>query len=237
MPWYAKPDYGYAINSTEGTANILMINGFLNQYNYQLAAQAALIACVANEGALNPWLWGYGHPAMTPNVYQGYGLFQFTEWDKYVDNPNATGLEGYGPNKSRDYETPGAKNTDGWAQLLFFNNGLGGWDSNIWRFSSWNPSSYPTEYAAYEGLMSRWGVNGLVTQERFKQITNIPDAVIAFLGGYEGPVNPGYYSNAVDIATNQIWGIISGDTPPTPPTPTPTGRRRSMPLWMYLKRY
>ena len=255
MPWNAKPDYGYTITSTEGTQNIQMINGFMNEHGYQLAAQAGLIACIANEGALNPWLWGYGYPAMYGDPMQsaqGYGLFQFTPWGKYVDNPSAMSLDGYGPNKSRDYITTGARPEDGWAQMLYYET-LPGWNDWIWR-SYWyagNPICYDygiepltqAEEDYYRGItngaISRWGSDGMLTKAQFKNISIIEDAVMAFLGGYEGPLVPRYYGTAVDLARGPIWSILSGDTPPDPPGPGPHpgGRGRKMPLWMYLRKY
>lgn len=233
MPWYAQPDGAFAISSTEGTGNVLMINGFLNENGYQLAAQAGLIACIVNEGGLNPWQWGYGAPPMSGDPMQsaqGYGLFQFTPWGKYVDNPDAMSLIGYGPNKSRDTITAGADPSDGWAQMLFYET-LPGWNSEIWR-SYWyvgNPICYdygiePLDQAEYDyyrgvwsGLMSRWGDGSSLTKSDFKNIDIIEDAVFAFLGGYEGPLVPRYYDTAVDLARNSIWPILSGDTPPDPP--------------------
>ena len=232
MPWHAKPDYGYTISSTEGHDNILMMNGQLNAAGYELAAQAALIAVSCNEGSLNPWLWQYGTTPMV-GEYTGYGLFQYTPFDKYIDNPTAMALPGYGPNRSRTSITVGALETDGWAQMAFMIEGYAGWFPDIWRWGAWDETEFPVEYAAYQGLISRWGVNGEVTQDIFKTITNIEDAVIAFMGGYEGSANPGYYSNAVSLARNDVWPILSGDTPPSPPGP-PTLTRKGMPIWMYL---
>lgn len=235
MPWYAKPSGGYTLGSTEGTANALEMNGFMNGNSYDLAAQAAVIACCCHEGALNPWRWGLDAPPGSVS-YQGYGLFQYTEYTKYVGSPDAVNLPGYGPNMSVSVITPGARPEDGWAQMQFMENGSSGWFPDIWRYS-WSSTDYPAEYAAYQGLISRWGTNGQVPQSVFKNINVIEDAVMAWLGGFEGPLNPGYYSSALALARGDVWNLISGDTPPDPPGPGPSGRKRKMPLWMYLKKY
>lgn len=234
MPWYAQPSGGYYYDSVEGNANILMMNGFMNQNNYEMAAQAALIACCYHEGGLNPWRWGLDVPPGSVEL-QGYGLFQYTEWYKYVGSPDAVNLPGYGPNMSITTITPGARPEDGWAQMQFLENGSSGWYDPIWRSPAWNPASYPTEYNAYLGLMSRWGNNGSIPQSVFKTINNIEDAVMCWLGGFEGPANPGYYQSAVNVARDHIWGKISSDTPPEPPGPY--SRKKKMPLWMYLRPY
>lgn len=242
MPWHAKPSGGYLLSSTEGTDNALMMNGFMNQHGYSLPSQAAVIACNAHEGGYNPWRWGLDAPPGSVE-YQGYGLFQFTPYTKYIGSPTAMQLEGYAPNMSVTEVTTGANPSDGWAQMLFMDQTpASDWYYPIWRtYWNTNPNNAyaltPEEYAHYRaiwrGVMSRWAINDGITQARFKEITNIEDAVFVFLGGFEGPAWPKYYESAVDVARNQVWGIISGDTPPSPPGP-PTLTRKGMPIWMYL---
>ena len=230
MPWNAKPYGGYGYGSQEFEENTLAINGYLNGEHYTLESQAALIACAWYESGLNPWRWGLDHPAMESGD-QGYGLFQFTPWSKYVESPIAQMLPGYAPNLSNSEITPGADPSDGWAQMVFYNT-LPDWDPSMWRtyWYPYNPLCYdydiePLDYEEYDkyrgymqGVLDRWANQyGVVPKSTFKECTYIEDAVWMFLAGYEGPLVPRYYESAVSFARNTVWEIISDDTPPDPP--------------------
>lgn len=230
MPWNAMPYGGYGYGSTEFQENVLEINGYLNGQEYTLESQAALISCAYAESGLNPWRWGLDHPAMESGS-QGYGLFQFTPWSKYIESDYAQSLPGYAPNLSNSEITPGANPSDGWAQMEFYQT-LPDWDSSMWRtyWYPYNPLCYDMgieplddEEDAYyhgiaDGVISRWGnMNGYVPKSTFKEMNYIEDAVWAFLAGYEGPLVPRYYDYAVEFAREHVWTIISNDTPPNPP--------------------
>lgn len=246
MPWYAQPRGGWTLYDAEGEENALMMNGFMNEYDFSLESQSAVIACCGHEGAYNPWRWGLDQTAMSSTL-QGYGLFQYTPWSKYVGDAYAETLEGYAPNLSVDEVTAGADPADGWAQMLYFDTTLqipGNWAGYMWRVY-WNTDPdnpyalTEEEYEYYRSVqadvVSRWGDgDGWVSYETFKQMDIIDDAVWAFLAGFEGPAWPKYWESACDLANGRVWEIISGDTPPDRPS---YGKRKKMPLWMYLRRY
>lgn len=242
MAWNAMPSGGYGYGSQEFEDNVLEMNGFLNSVNYTLESQAALIACAWYESGLNPWRWGYDHPAMESGD-QGYGLFQFTPWSKYIESDYAQSLEGYAPNLSNTTITAGADPSDGWAQMLFYQT-LPDWDPSMWRtyWYPYNPLCYelgiePLSYeedakyrAISEGVLSRWAnQNGVVPKDTFKDCTFIEDAVWMFLSGYEGPLVPRYYEDACEFARYTVWPKISSDTPPDPPD----GYGASKGNWIY----
>ena len=234
MAWSAKPSGAYTISSTEGTGNILEANGFMNDKGYQLEAQAGLLANCYHESGLNPWRW----QSDTYNTSNGYGLFQFTPASGYLALSNQ-GILGFAPNLSTTVQTQNANPYDGWAQLIVVDEDiLGKWMTNCWR-SYWSPD-YDNLLTLRQQVLDTYGNGSSLTYQQFKNIGDgtgqygdIAAATFAFMACYEGPLIP----NAVDrIETaRQIWSILSGDTPPDPPEPTPgIGRPHTMPLYLYF---
>lgn len=256
MPWHASPDVWsapntYAPDTNDGKDNCLMINGILNSWGYNLKAQASMIACMFGEGFLNPWQWGAGQEPdfSDPDPNQGYGLFQITPFYNYVGNPSATGLTGYAPNLSTLVQTQGASPSDGHAQMLFYDS-FPDWFYPVWR-SYWTTDPSQSDYpmtpeqwsratALYNQLVAQYGdEDDFVHKDDYGSIDSIELAVFCFIACWEGPSNPmWYYDDAVTWAYYIYDNILDPDHPIDPPTPPqPTGRRRKMPLWMYLRRY
>ena len=235
--WYAKPSGEYAISSTEGTANILEMNGLLNDAGYTLEAQAGLIGCSVGEGALNPWRWQMNdHGVDTVDYSKGYGLFQFTPARGYIDG--CTQLQGYAPNLSTTTITSGAQPSDGYCQTnVVITDFLGKWTRDCWR-DYWSKTTYASLWEQAQHILSTYGNGTKLTQAQFATIDDIGDATLAFLACYEGPKIPDY-SNRLNYA-NAVYPILSGGVTPTPPTPTPTPtpvtRGRKLPIWMMCRK-
>lgn len=228
--WYAKLKWGYEPESTEGTANILEINGILNGAGYTLQAQAGLLANVYSESGLNPWRWQYERV----NYNAGYGLFQFTHASDYFNE--CSGLPGFAPSRSTTSTTPGALPSDGYCQVnVFVNDTLHKWSSDCWPYY-WDKNVHAALWTQMQNIFNAYGDGSSLTQAQFARITDYRDATIAFLGGYERELDPSDYPQRVAVA-DRIYPILSGDTPvpPTPPGPTPF-RRGKLPVWMMIKR-
>lgn len=217
MPFYAKPSGGYAISSTEGTANIYAVYDYLHALGYDKQCVNGMLGNVSAESGLNPWRW----QADTVTYSDGYGLVQFTPASAYI---NLTGIPDHAPNLSVSQQTAGASPDDAKAQLyVFANDTLGKWNSSCWR-SYWNPSTYPDLYAMHTSILNTWGNGSSLTINQFKLITNYQDACFAFLACYEGPGVPNY-NERVALAA-QVKAVLDpydpGPTPPGPgPGPTP----------------
>jgi hypothetical protein len=232
--WYAKPSGAYAINSTEGTANILEINGILNGAYFTLEAQAGMIGNCYGESGLNPWRW----QGDSVGYSKGYGLYQFTPARDYFNN--CYDQPGYAPNTSTSSIVSGANPEDGFCQTyVVINDILNKWVGTCWR-SYWSKTEYATLYQQSRNIISTYGSNDRLSLLEFRNINNIGDATLAFLACYEGPAVPNY-NTRLGFA-NQVYSIISGDTPPPPippippgPTPTPIPRGK-LPVWMMIKR-
>lgn len=221
MAWNAKPSGGYLFSSTEGTENVLVINGMLNARGYTLEAQAGVIGNAMAESALNPWRW----QGNTVNYNAGYGLFQYTPASSYIDG--AVDVEGYAPNLSVDEITIGAHPDDGNAQIITFDeNILGSWVGSCWR-SYWDTTEYADLYRDAQHILRTYGNGSYLSISQFRAMDSVYYATLAFLACFEGPARPLFeqrYANAL-IA----YDIIGGDTPEPPVV------KRKMPIWLYLK--
>ena len=221
--WYAKPNGLYAYDSTEGTANIWEIYNMLDAEGYSLEAICGVGGSVITESGLNPWRWQDD----IYNTSAGYGLFQYTPASQYLSD--CRNVTGYAPNLSVSQVTQGANVSDAIAQMTaMINNLLGKWVSTVWR-DYWQISSYPNEYLTVQDLIQVYGSNGRITQNQYKLIDNYSDAAIVFMCCFEGPPTPAfrvYERNAFDV-----YDILTG-TPPQPPTPIYTRKKRRFPIWM-----
>ena len=123
--WYCKETGNYEKTSDEALNNCELIYGILDGYGWTLNAVCGVLGNIGAESGYNPWRWQSDNVQLStgsPWVGKGYGLVQFTASasdtsHKYIDNPNAQVMSGYGPNFS---DKVGSKN-DGNAQLQFLN--------------------------------------------------------------------------------------------------------------------
>ncbi len=183
MGFYAKPDGGYAITSTEGTANIKAVYDYLNPLGYTKNCVIGILGNVGEESGYNPWYWE-NH---TYNPAAGYGLFQFTPASEYL---NASWLPDWAPNTDPSQTVPGASPNDAWAQLYAVaNDSFAKWVDTCWR-SYWDPNTYPYLYNLRAHILSTYGTSNRLSMSQFKTINNIEDALFAFFACYEGPSAP-----------------------------------------------
>lgn len=231
MPFYAKPSGGYAISSTEGTANIEACYDYLNPSGYVKDAVSGMLGNVSHESGLNPWRWQSDQVSLT-DPYKGYGLMQFTPAYQYI---NLTGIPDHAPNTSTSSQTAGASPDDAKGQLyVFIHDTLGKWYPYLWR-TYWRSSKYPALYQQAQNILNTYGNGTTLTQSQFATISNYQDACLAFLGCYEGPAesdnNPldANYNTRVQAAY-QVKLILDQYQPgpgpgpgpgPTPPDPGP----------------
>ncbi len=228
MPWYAKPSGYYGYGSTEGRANIAMMNGYFNGENFSLASQAGIMGNAVAESGLNPWRWQND----TYNRNSGYGLFQYTPAYGYLDN--CQDIAGYGPNLSTSSTTSGARPEDGWAQCVAFaTDRLSKWVSYCWR-DYWDRNTYSNLWQTRQQIVSTYGNGSSLTLAQFKTIPDVYMATFAFLACFEGPQVPNMQTRWESAAA--IYEQLTGDRPPDPPTPTPTpGASSKFKIMFYLK--
>lgn len=221
--WYAKPSGLYATNSTEGIANTWEIYNILDAQGYSLEAICGVGGAIFTESGLNPWRWEND----TYNLNGGYGFFQFTPSSDYFND--CSGVTGYAPNMSPSQITAGANVSDAIAQMsVMVNDLLQKWVTYPWR-SYWDANVYPTQYQEAMTILQTYGNNNRLTQNDYKLINNVADAAIAFMCCYEGPAVPDF--NTYERFAFEIYDTLTG-TPPQPPTPIYTGKKRRFPIWM-----
>lgn len=153
MSWYVKSTGGYAYNSAEATNNAFNLAYAMYSIGWCKESVAAMLGNGAGESGLNPWRWESDYiPTVsefqnwTPAQAQqhGYGIFQFTPANKYINATNAAAYpQFYAPNFS---DQPGNA-TDGESQTLFF---------SAYVYSDWRPVDL---YGYYADNFSAIGVD------------------------------------------------------------------------------
>ena len=125
--WYAKSTGGYARDSMEARANVNEMVALLSANGWSRKSIAALLGNGAGESGLNPWRWE-GNYIPTVSEFQnwtydqaqqhGYGIFQFTPANKYINAANQSNYSsvGYAPN----FSDSAGNARDGNAQTIFF---------------------------------------------------------------------------------------------------------------------
>lgn len=118
MSWNVKSSGAYANTSAEAIENAQFAHTILGLLGWSVNAVSGLLGNVSSESGMNPWRWqsdAIGASTGSPWTNKGYGLVQFTNAAKYIDNADAKTYPGYGPNFS---DKTGSVN-DGTAQLYF----------------------------------------------------------------------------------------------------------------------
>lgn len=235
--WYAKNTYGYADGSTEANANATSMAIILYRKNWSKGAVCAAIGnASAGESNLNPWRWESEYiPTLaefsdwdpeTVGRSHGYGLFQFTPPNKYINSRNEFLYPGsYYPNFS---DSPGQP-IDGEGQMLYFaETGI----SQEWGF---NQALYSAYYQAFQNVGVDISTFWNITLNNFKNgVDNngnpltIAELTGAFELGYERP--------AVTAAANSYRARVTSAEYYYSFLPGPPVSRPSMPWIYYLKR-
>ena len=253
MPWCNKSTGGYNTGSGEGRTNANKVVDILQPLGFSLSSICAILGNIQGESGLNPWRWQSDYVPTVSEfqnwtsaqaVLHGYGLFQYTPANKYINSTNYNtyyGL-GYAPNFSD--QTGGQY--DGSAQLEYFNDTF----SSSWISAQGNFNYYNNEF-----LLIGVDISAFYWTSYSDFKTGIKNGVQmpldhltgAFELCYERPNNVGAaqsYGSRCNYA--QIWWDYfqqepptpdpDPPLPPTPPTPpyNPPGK---MKLWMMLRHF
>lgn len=238
--WHAKPTGGYSKESTEALENATLLASALSGIGWVKTAICALLGNGAGESGLNPWRWeGDYIPTYSEFLNwtieqartHGYGMFQFTPANKYINQANQStyGGNGYAPHFSD--QTGNA--SDGEAQTLFFANSVQGeWLHNLYNY-------YYDDFANIGVDISAWYyttyANFIQGIDNNGNTLSLADLTGVFELVYERPSDTyaaSSYWTRVDNA--EYWYYNLPDIPPEPPTPP--SQRKGMPWIYYLKR-
>lgn len=236
--WYAKNTYGYVDGSVEANANATSMANILYTHNWTKGAVCAAIGnASAGESNLNPWRWESEHiPTLAEFTNwtteqarsHGYGLFQFTPANKYINPTNEFIYVGsYFPNFADD---PGQA-IDGEGQMLYFA------ETGIRQEWGFNQSLYSAYRQAFQNvgvnIDSFWNIaltNFLNGVDNNNNPLSLAELTGAFELGYERPD----VTNAANSYNARVTSAQYYDNYlPDPPTPT---SHRKMPWIYYLKR-
>lgn len=152
MSWIARQNTKFLEGTTEADNNAMLIAEILCNNDFSAKSAAAVLGNIQHEGIMNPWYWEENQTP-TENYFLthqsefdtvGYGLFQFTNPNKYI-NQNNSSLEGYGPHFTDVQGLP----SDGNAQVLFMLEDIqtGDWSSN--QFGYYAPSFLDSNIAGF----------------------------------------------------------------------------------------
>lgn len=75
----------YYLSYSEMRGNVAEIWNILGADGWTRNAVAAICGNMQAESTINPGIWEGLTPTSTPNVSVGYGLVQWTPWNKYAD--------------------------------------------------------------------------------------------------------------------------------------------------------
>lgn len=209
MPWHAKATGSYARTSQEATDNANQIYGVLYARGWTVNAVSGLLGNMEIESGYNPWRWQSDNVQPTTNSPWskiGYGFTQFTPGGKYINDPNAQAISGYGPN----FSNQAGLVTDGYAQMVYVN-----------QYADYDETdNYPLSYAQFKvstqspAYLARcW----LYNYERPRD----PGATVA-----QREAAAEYWYNI----------LSGEEPPPDPgPGPGPSWPKTKLPIWMMMK--
>lgn len=217
MSWHCKPSGGYSIGSAEHTDNINEFWSYANAYGFTLEAACAIMGNIQSESGFNAWRWQSDSVSLTSDS-KGYGLVQYTPAKGYIYDYGPS-LPGYAPNLSTTEITSGANVSDAIAQTL-----------SILTNSTGKYFIRPSQYYTPDQYKISW--------QNFSRGNDLYNLTGAWLYCFEWPavrnetvVQTRYYNAA------QIYEILSGVEPPTPPPippgPGPSGNKYS--YWLLKK--
>lgn len=194
MAWHAKAEGAYSQGSTECTENAKEVYNYLSAKGWKLNAIAGILGNAYWEGGMNPWRWQNDTVQSTtgsPWYNIGYGLWQFTEAGTYINNAKVKANAYYAPN----FSDKTGKATDGIAQCYCIDvDARGGYIPT---------SKYNLTFAQYK----------VSTLSAYELAT-------VWLFNYErsGDRNDPKTQKRRGDAANYFYKLLSGETPPTPPT-------------------
>ena len=93
MAWVSG---NYYLSQSQMQSNVEQIWAILGRAGWTRQAVSALCGNMQKESTINPGIWENLTPTTTPDINVGYGLVQWTPWNKYADWAGA-GWENNGP--------------------------------------------------------------------------------------------------------------------------------------------
>ena len=231
--WYAKPYDGYARTSLEAQTNANNLVAVMRNNGWSNKSIAAMLGNGAGESGLNPWRWE-GNYIPTVSEFEnwtveqaqshGYGIFQFTPANKYINSTNAQTYSslGYAPN----FSDSSGNASDGNAQTLFFASTVSSdWLQQLYAY-------YYDDFIAIGVDITPWYYTTFANFIQGKDNNN-NDLTLAELTGvfelcYERP-NDAYAASSYATRVNNAEYWYSRITP------VPSSGRK-MPWIYYLKR-
>nr|DAW55023.1 MAG TPA: Morphogenesis protein 1 wall, phi29, hydrolase, infection [Caudoviricetes sp.] len=237
--WHAKATGGYSRTSQEAKENASIMASILLNEGWSLKSVAAMLGNGAGESGLNPWRWESDY---VPTVAEfngwtssqaqshGYGLFQFTPANKYINSTNANRYStiGYSPNFSNSPGLP----EDGAGQTHYFKDTVA---------DSWSHGLHDYYYDDFIAIGINIDAFYYATYSDFASGTyngrelSLAELVGAFELCYERPGDT-YAASSYNtrVSNAEYWYQYFIDNPPGP-TPGPVKRRKHrMPIWLYF---
>lgn len=189
MPWVAGENARYNRGTSQADDNAMMIADILSQNGFSAMSTAAVLGNIQHEGIMNPWYWegpytptqseAENWPVSEKQKMHGYGFFQYTPYDKYI-NPANSQLTGYAPH-FRDLQ---GNASDGNAQILFMLQDImtSNWSTN--QYGYYAPSFLDQSIAGFSKDISEFygtsvedfiaGVaNGNTEEEQIENLTGV----------------------------------------------------------------
>lgn len=205
--WYAQSTGGYLRESTEALNNAVMIYRILAARGWTVNAVSAILGNIEWEGGYNPWRWQddviIGTADMGSNLH-GYGLFQFTPANKYINSTTATRFVTYNPN----YQGHNGSPEDGDAQVKWVDESTDQYYATL---------DYPLSYSDFK-----------VSTNTPEYLASV------WLRNFERPASYSSEADRQQAARYWYGVLQDiPPTPPTPPVP-PTPTRRKSPFWIYI---
>ena len=242
MSWNAKQPGGYATTDSGAKQNANEMATILTPKGWALKSVCAMLGNVYIESGYNPWRW-QGDDAPTQSEFEnwtssealhhGYGLFQFTPANRYINNVNKNNYrnKGYSPKFLSVY----AKPTDGQSQTLFMNDNL----SAYWAYLF-----YSDYKEAFESLTNPVDIDDFWDMQlsEFLSATWADDRhgenrsirLDHLVGAFELHFEKPSFSDAASSYQTRIdqcldWWVYFAQNPPKPAKP------KGMPLWMMIR--
>lgn len=200
---YAKATGAYAKTSSEATSNAKEVYSYLHYRGWTVNAVAGILGNIWAESGLNPWRWqmtskGKERVCSTkdyPWKGIGYGFFQFTPADTYIQLVGAQTNLYYGPN----FSDRAGKSTDGLAQLYVIDKNLtGGYIET---------SAYPLSHSEFKASTSSPSYLAAAWLKNFERAGDMSQSVLEYRGSL----------------ANYFYEILTGVTPTPDPEPEPSG--------------
>ena len=237
MAWYAKAYGAYSNTSNEAVSNAREMCKLLYKAGYSKASVAAILGNVSFEGGFNPWRWGdlvyidfvpsyqeFQNWTYAQSMEHGYGLFQYTPANKYINN-NSSQL--YPTCFYPNFSDLHGRAEDGEGQTRYFiANASGDWSNGNYGyyyddFSNIGVNITPWYYTTFDNF--KRGINNSGFLLDLAALTGVFELC------YERPGDTyaaNSYQNRVNAA-NYWYGVI----------PNPSAQSSDSMSWIYYLKH